>query len=373
VLLPICFPLPAIIVKERRPVQSRPVGNPKSEGREPKEIRNPKSESTPSLSALRVPDTEKAAIDTKPSACLITERRVQNARIIVEKGASNLSAQQVIATPGPFLIAHRGYSQLAPENTLPAFELALAAGARFVEMDCREARDGVPMVIHDAELDRTTDARKRWKKRRIRVESRTLAEIRTLDAGSWFGPSYAGARIPLLSEALDVICPSAIALIERKSGSAENCIKLLREKGWADRTLILAFDWNYLCEFHEQAPKQMLAALGPPHRLPNGRRPLRISRTLNRRWVTYAQKTGARVIVWNRHVSKAAIQFAHERGFKVLIYTVDNMRLAKELLAKGVDGLITNDVRNLTLSLEPSVQCAGPSTGEARPGTARRS
>jgi glycerophosphoryl diester phosphodiesterase len=291
----------------------------------------------------------------------------------VKNGASNLSAHQVIAKPGPFLIAHRGYSQLAPENTLPAFELALAAGAKLVEMDCRETKDGVPIVIHDAEVDRTTDARKRWRKKHIRVESRTLAEIKTLDAGSWFGPSYSGARVPLLSEALDIICPTAIALIERKSGSAANGIKLLAENGWADRTLILAFDWNYLREFHEQAPGQMLAVLGPPHRLPNGRRPLRISRTLNRRWVTYAQKTGAKVIVWNRHVSKAAIQFAHEREFKVFIYTVDNVRLAKELLAKGVDGVITNRVRDLTLSLAPSVQYTSPSTGAARPGTVRRS
>jgi glycerophosphoryl diester phosphodiesterase len=292
---------------------------------------------------------------------------------IVKNSPSDLNAQQVVANGGPLLIAHRGYSQLAPENTLPAFELALAAGAKLVEMDCRETKDGVPIVVHDRELDRTTDARKRWRKRHIRVESRTLAEIRTLDAGSWFGPSYAGARVPLLSEALDIIGPGAIALIERKSGSAENCIKVLREKGWASRTLILAFEWNYLCDFHEQAPEQMLAALGPPHRMPNGRRPLRISRGLNKRWLNYAQKTGASVIIWNKRVSKAAIRQAHERGFKVFIYTVDNMRLAKELLKKGVDGLITNRVRDLTPSLEPSAQYTSPSTGAVRPGTARRS
>jgi glycerophosphoryl diester phosphodiesterase len=275
---------------------------------------------------------------------------------IVEKGASHLNAREVVVNRGPLLIAHRGYSQLAPENTLPAFELALAAGAKLVEMDCRETKDGEPIVIHDRELDRTTDARKRWRKRRIRVGSRTLAEIRTLDAGSWFGPSYAGARVPLLSDALDVICPNAIALIERKSGSAANCIKVLREKGWADRTLIMGFEWNYLCEFHNQAPEQMVAALGPPHRMPNGRRPLRISRGLNKRWLNYAQKTGASVIVWNKRVSKTAIRQAHERGLKVFVYTVDSGRLAKELLAKGVDGLITNKVRllsNLTPSLAP--------------------
>jgi glycerophosphoryl diester phosphodiesterase len=295
---------------------------------------------------------------------------------IVKDSASKQSAQQVLANAGPLLIAHRGYSQLAPENTLPAFELALAAGAKLVEMDCRETKDGVPIVIHDRELDRTTDARKRWRKRRIRVDSRTQAEIKTLDAGTWFGPSYAGAKVPLLSEALERICPDAIALIERKSGSAENCINLLKESGWADRTLILAFEWNYLCDFHEQAPEQMLAALGPPHRMPNGRRPLRISRALNKRWLNYAQKTGASVIIWNKRVSKTAIRQAHEHGFKVFIYTVDSARLAKELLAKGVDGLITDKVRllsNLIPSLEPSVQCTGPSTAAARPGTGRRS
>jgi glycerophosphoryl diester phosphodiesterase len=258
-----------------------------------------------------------------------------------------MNARQAVENPGPLLIAHRGYSQFAPENTLPAFEVALAAGTKFVELDYRETKDGVPVVIHDRELDRTTDARKRWRKQRLRVDARTLSEIKTLDAGSWFAPSYAGAKVPSLGEALDVICPAGTAVIEGKAGSAANCIKLLKEKGWADRTVVMAFDWNYLREIHEQAPHQVLGALGPPHRLPSGRRPLGIPRALNLRWLNYAEKLGATLLVWNRRVSKTAVRQAHERGFKVWVYTVDDTRRAKELLAKGVDGLITNRIRLL--------------------------
>jgi glycerophosphoryl diester phosphodiesterase len=244
----------------------------------------------------------------------------------------------------PLIIAHRGYSELAPENTLPAFELAIAAGADLVELDYRESKNGVAVVLHDAELDRTTDARKRWKKRHIRVETRTAAEIKTLDAGSWFAPSYTEATVPLLSEALERTCPRCVALIERKSGSAADCFRLLKERGWINRVIIQSFDWEYLREFHEQAPEQVLAALGPPHRSAGGREPLRISRNLNTRWLSYAKQTGANIVVWNRRVSKDAIRQAHERGFKVWVYTVNNARLGKRLLLTGVDGLITNNV-----------------------------
>src|SRR5574341_2564494 len=78
------------------------------------------------------------------------------------------SAERLITENRPLVIAHRGYSAVAPENTLPAFQLALAAGADLVELDYHHSKDGIPIVIHDHELDRTTDGDERWQSKKVR-------------------------------------------------------------------------------------------------------------------------------------------------------------------------------------------------------------
>jgi glycerophosphoryl diester phosphodiesterase len=95
-------------------------------------------------------------------------------------------------------VAHRGYSAVAPENTLPALAGAVLAGATLVEFDVRTTADGVPVVIHDRTVDRTTDGSGQ-------VWDLMLDEVRALDAGSWFSPAFAGLRVPLLSEVLDLL------------------------------------------------------------------------------------------------------------------------------------------------------------------------
>lgn len=96
------------------------------------------------------------------------------------------------------IIAHRGDSAHAPENTLAAFRAAIAAGADMVEFDVGLTRDLVPVILHDATLDRTTDGRGK-------LSAHTLDEIVRLDAGAWFGPQFAGERIPSLDAALDLL------------------------------------------------------------------------------------------------------------------------------------------------------------------------
>jgi len=253
-----------------------------------------------------------------------------------------LSALGLIASRRPLVIGHRGSCQLAPENTLPSFKLAMDAGADLVELDYRHTKDGVPVVIHDAELDRTTNAFEHWKRRHVRVAVKTAAEIQSLDAGRWFDLRFAGAKVPLLSEALDCTIPSSVALIERKAGDAATCIRLLREKGLINRVIVQSFDWEFLRSFHQQELAQVLGALGPARVLPGGKKPFGISRKLNVAWLNQARKTGAKVVVWSQKVSKGSVRLAHERGFRVWVYTVNNQRQAKRLLAAGVDGLITN-------------------------------
>ncbi|HKQ97182.1 MAG TPA: glycerophosphodiester phosphodiesterase family protein, partial [Candidatus Polarisedimenticolia bacterium] len=98
----------------------------------------------------------------------------------------------------PLLIGHRGASAHAPENTLASFERALHDGADWIECDVRLSADDVPIILHDATLDRTTDGRGS-------AASLPLASILRLDAGSWFAPRFRGERVPMLAEVLALL------------------------------------------------------------------------------------------------------------------------------------------------------------------------
>jgi glycerophosphoryl diester phosphodiesterase len=265
------------------------------------------------------------------------------ATLAMNASDSDLPALKLLASHRPLVIGHRGYCQFAPENTLPSFQLALAAGADLVELDYYHSRDGKLVVIHDHELDRTTDATNRWHQKRISVESKTAAELQSLDAGSWFDSKYAGTRIPLLAEALDTIQKGGVTLIERKGGPPADCIRLLRQNNLINKVVVQSFDWEYLRAFHEQEPEQVLGALGPPGRLAEGTPSQGKPKELSAAWLDELQKTGAKVVVWSDKVSRSTVQLAHQRGLRLWVYTIDDPAQAQELLDMGVDGIITNN------------------------------
>ena len=121
-------------------------------------------------------------------------------------GADNSSpATTLVGAKRPLIIGHRGYPQFAPENTLPSFKLALDAGADLIELDYHHSTDGELVVIHDFTLDRTTDATNRWGGSHLRLDARSYAELKTLDAGSWFDPHYAGTSLPRLVDVLEFV------------------------------------------------------------------------------------------------------------------------------------------------------------------------
>jgi glycerophosphoryl diester phosphodiesterase len=286
----------------------------------------------------------------------------------VRSDETSLRALRLLAGERPLVIGHRGYCAVAPENTLPSFERALAAGADLVELDYHHGKDDVPVVLHDDTLDRTTNARTKWQARRISVADKTAVEIRSLDAGGWFDAKFSGVRVPLLTEALDLICGGGrAAVIERKSGDANVLVRLLRERNrarWgerpcplptaqiaADKVVVISFDWRFLRDVHELEPGHVLGALGPPERLADGRKPSRLSKQLDARWLDGLADTGAAIVVWSWKVSKPAVQLAHERGLKVWIYTVNDPAPARRLLEMGVDGLITNKIPVIRMAL----------------------
>jgi glycerophosphoryl diester phosphodiesterase len=281
----------------------------------------------------------------KPPHFLILALAVSFALVTIDMKASESKAPalQILGSKRPLVIAHRGYCQFAPENTLPSFKLAMAAGADLVELDYYHSKDGQLVVIHDPELDRTSDATNRWSKQHIRVDAMTAAEIQSVDAGRWFDPKYQGTKIPLLVEALDTIQKGNVTLIERKAGPAADCIKLLHEKDLINKVVVQAFDLEFLHDFHKQEPQQVLGALGPPKLLAGGKKPASNSKELDAAWLDELEKTGAKVAVWSQEVSRSAVELAHQRGLKVWVYTINDPDLANRLLDMGVDGIITNN------------------------------
>src|SRR5262249_13307202 len=156
------------------------------------------------------------------------------------------TAVERIGRPGVLIIAHRGNSQVAPENTLQSFASALQAGADMVELDYRQSADGVPIVCHDSTLDRTTNATSLWGGIKLKLADKTAAQHKLLDAGSWFDVRFAGAMLPTLAEALDTIQAQSMTLVERKAGQAATCIELLSRKGVIERVVVQSFDWDFL-------------------------------------------------------------------------------------------------------------------------------
>lgn len=259
-------------------------------------------------------------------------------------GAADSPAEMVLRQSRPVVIAHRGFSQFAPENTIPAFKLAVRAQADLVELDYYHSKDGQPIVFHDGTLDRTSDATNRWGGSKIPVGSKTAAELQTLDAGRWFDAQFAGTKIPTLAEALEAIQGAGgITLIERKEGDAATCAKLLKDRALINQVVVQAFDWHYLKSFHDLEPTQVLGALGPPKLLADGSTPGDRPKPLNAEWLDLVKASGAKIAVWNREVSREAVQHAHARGLKVWVYTINEPDLATRLLDSGVDGLITDN------------------------------
>ena len=188
---------------------------------------------------------------------------VMGAEPVVPKPARpSIQPEELLRSPTPLLIGHRGAAAVAPENTLPAFAAAIEAGADLVEFDYYHDADGRPFVFHDKYLDRTTDSIKKLGQTKIEVDGINPAKLRDLDAGTWFDARFAGTKIPSVEQALTAIRPGAVPLIERKGGDAPTLVRLLAELKMTNGVVVQAFDWAFLRDCAKAEPKVILGALG---------------------------------------------------------------------------------------------------------------
>jgi glycerophosphoryl diester phosphodiesterase len=221
----------------------------------------------------------------------------------------------------PRVIAHRGASAYRPENTLAAYELAVAQAADMIEVDLHRTRDGAVVVAHDAELERIGG--------RGEIGEATLAEVRTLDAG-------AGQRVPTLDELLDGFGERIPLNLELKQGSRGAyaglpalAVAAVRARGLSDRTLYSSFYDPVLHDLRSVDPEARIALL--------------ISRRAPQGWVERARALGAEAVNPELPlVDRAFVERAHGEGLAVYVFTVDPLEEMQRLLALGVDGLFTN-------------------------------
>lgn len=250
----------------------------------------------------------------------------------------------VALRPAPRVIAHRGHSSVAPENTLAA--IAAASTADLVEIDVDTSADGVPYVLHDATLDRTTDGTGA-------LREHGSALIDGLDAGSWFSPAFAGQRVPRLTAALRLSAArGARLLLEVKRpqtrAAVARYVAELRAAGMLDRTVLQSFDEDTLIHARDLAPELRLALL---------------RRTLDADPVAVARELG--VVAYNPDWDALAphpgtIADLQAAGLAVVPWTVDDPAAWATMRVAGVDGIITNRAGELARWNAATAAPSGP-------------
>jgi glycerophosphoryl diester phosphodiesterase len=298
--------------------------------------------------------------------------------------AVGAAAQTESTLDGPVLnIGHRGASAYAPEHNFAAYDLALDQGADYIEIDLQMTADGVLVALHDKTLNRTADAPEGVPERYCRglVSKKTLEQIKMCDAGSWFGPEYAGLeeplRIPTLEEIFQRYGTSVNYYIETKNpdaapGMEEELLRLLGEYGlipdpaetenW--QVLIQSFSAESLQKIHDLNDSLPLIQLF------SSTETSPIQRDLDA-VSEYAVGIGP----YKKDVDAALVEAAHEHCLAVHPYTVNTVEEMEALIALGVDGMFTNNpdlldvvLGDAALSGEAAAQQAADAYQECRTG-----
>jgi glycerophosphoryl diester phosphodiesterase len=224
------------------------------------------------------------------------------------------------------VIAHRGASGHAPENTLAAFKRAVTLGASFIETDLQLSRDARFVAIHDDTVNRTTNGQGK-------VHDLTLADLRRLDAGSWFGSEFTGERIPTLEEILEFSKRhDAVFYLELKPtgswGGEHALIGALRQTREIARTIVISFDAGILEAVRRIEPTLMTGLLFEGQ----------LDQPLER-----AVEIGARQLaVRGDLVTPALLAQARKRDLQVVCWTVNQPAHMRMLIEAGVDGIMSD-------------------------------
>lgn len=219
------------------------------------------------------------------------------------------------------VVAHRGASARAPENTLAAFNLALEMGAKHVELDIRATGDGRVVVLHDPTLDRTTSGSGP-------VSETDWSEVRKLDAGAWFGAEFAGERVPSLDEALQLCQGKARLHIEIKDGAREMAAKalgLIEERGMADQVTLISFRKEWLEEVRALAPAIPIGYL---------------VREASEEAIAWAKAKGVESLCPKAEsLTPETVRSIHQQGLGARCWGVRDKEAMRRVVESGADGM----------------------------------
>ena len=243
----------------------------------------------------------------------------------------------------PIIVAHRGASAHAPENTLAAFRRAIDDGAEGIEFDVRLAKDGVAVVHHDRSLRRTAGIEGK-------ICEFTATDLSTIDVGSWFrsengSPDYATQTVPTLAKTLETLNEfTGRVYIELKAGPGQNpepfvrevCKEIRASSIAADRIIIKSFRLAFIPHFRANCPEVKTAALFAPKIMTVLRK--------EKHLVDLAVEFGAHELsVHYSLATKKLMKKSAKHGLPVTIWTVDHSRLFRRAMKLGVHAVITND------------------------------
>ncbi|MFB8794520.1 MAG: glycerophosphodiester phosphodiesterase family protein [Microcoleus sp.] len=230
------------------------------------------------------------------------------------------------------IIAHRGFSAIAPENTLAAFELAIARGASSIEFDIQLSADSVPVIFHDATLDRITGVSGK-------VREQNLSQLQSLDAGKWFGAEFLGEKIPTLEEALSILKNVDKFLYfdvkphcEWSDAEVANFVNSLNDAGIKEKCVITSFNDNFLSQVRRLSGYLLIG-----HIVANleAYKTQLVKAVANRDNLISSQY---RVLLEN----PALVEQSRSQGVDIVAWTVDDREDMQKLLDLGITRIVTN-------------------------------
>jgi glycerophosphoryl diester phosphodiesterase len=233
--------------------------------------------------------------------------------------------------PQPVIFAHRGASAYAPENTLAAFELAIEHGADAIELDTKLSADGTAIVIHDPTVDRTTGAQGK-------VKEMSLAQLRSLDAGSFKAAKFHGEKIPMLEEVFEAVGRRAFINAELTNYNSprdhlvQTVCMLVKKFNLQKRVLFSSFFASNLAKAHSLLPEVPRALLAPPGFMGSW------ARSFGFTFGAY-QATHPNL----RDVTPQQVQRTHRLKRRIHVWTVNSEQDLRRLYGWGVDGIFTDD------------------------------
>lgn len=263
--------------------------------------------------------------------------------VSITSNAPATAAPSIAAGPARDIvdIAHRGSSGSAPENTVAAVDFAVGQHASFVEVDVQRTADGELVIIHDTTLARTTNAEQVFPGRAPwNVSEFTLAELKQLDAGSWFSSDFAGEPIPTLREVVEALGQRTGFLLEFKAPElypgieadvAEELAEIpgyLRAAVDDGRLVAQSFDHESMSTFREVSPEVPIGLLYDV-------RPTDAELVAAGEWA-------AQINPGHQVVDQALVERIHELGMTISVYTLNTGQLMRQYLNLGVDGIITD-------------------------------